>query len=62
MQGKVIRTIDVKDGTVSYEVQGVDGTKCTDITDLLTAGTDVEEEHFTEEYCIEVEEVNEILE
>lgn len=49
---KVIVKIDPKTGIKSYEVEGVAGSKCTDLTNILTAGKNVLEERYTSEYCI----------
>lgn len=42
--------INPKTGEVEYEVSGVMGKSCTDITEVLTAGHEVEDERLTEEY------------
>ena len=47
---EVLITIDPKTQEVSYEVKGVMGGKCTDITQALTKGNKVKEQQFTEEY------------
>jgi len=54
MAKRVTVTVDVKTGTMTFEVNGVVGTSCTDITSLLIAGQEVEEERFTEEYSQEL--------
>lgn len=46
----VIAVINPKTGQVEYEVNGVVGSSCTDITDVLTTGHEVEDERLTEEY------------
>lgn len=42
--------INPETGQVEFEVQGLVGAKCTDITAVLQAGHDVEAEEFTEDY------------
>lgn len=42
--------IDSKTGKVEYEVEGVVGASCTDITSALTKGHQIEDEQLTEEY------------
>lgn len=49
---KVVVKIDPKTGQASFEVQGVAGGKCTDLTAALTAGKQVLEQQFTSEYCM----------
>jgi len=48
--------IDPKTGKVEYEVNGVVGESCTDITNVLARGHEVEEERLTEEYYTPAEE------
>jgi hypothetical protein len=55
MAKRVIVTIDAKTGSMTFEVNGVVGTSCTDITSLLIAGQEAEEERYTEEYAQELE-------
>jgi hypothetical protein len=47
---KIIVKINPKDDTVSYEIDGVSGTSCTDLTDLLTRGDEVKEQSLKAEY------------
>ena len=42
--------IDPKTGRVEYEIEGIAGGKCTDLTKVMQAGHEVEEEQLTEEY------------
>lgn len=42
--------INPKTGVVEYEVEGVMGGACTDITNALTKGHQVQEEQLTEEF------------
>jgi len=49
---KVIVKINPETQEVTYEVEGVMGTKCTDITKALVADNDEVETQFTEEYCV----------
>ena len=49
---KVHVTVDPKTGQASFEVEGVVGGKCTDITNALTLGKQVLEQQFTSEYCV----------
>lgn len=53
MNGEVEIVIK-KDGTISFEVAGVAGTRCEDLTEALirNVGT-VQQQEFTEEYCQE---------
>jgi hypothetical protein len=44
--------IDPKTGKVQYEVEGVLGASCTDITAALTKGHLVEDEQLTEDYFV----------
>jgi hypothetical protein len=48
---KVVVKIDPKNQEVTYEVEGVMGGKCTDITKLLLANNEEVETQYTEEYC-----------
>lgn len=50
MSGKVIVIINPKTGETLYEVNGVVGTKCEEITDALIRNNDVLDQQFTEEY------------
>lgn len=50
MSLRVIVEIDPATGAVSYEVEGAEGTKCTDITNVLTAGKKVLKEELKSEY------------
>lgn len=45
--------LDTKTSEVTFEVQGIEGTKCTEITEALTLGSEVQDEGFTAEYCME---------
>jgi len=47
---KVIATIDLKNETIAYKVEGIEGGGCTNITDILSQGLDVEAEEYTEEF------------
>lgn len=50
MNGEVEIVIN-PDGTVELEVQGIKGTRCEDITDVLTRELgEVEDQHYTSEY------------
>ena len=43
------------DGNAHFDVAGVAGTSCESLTDLLVRGLgDIEEQHYTEEYCQEL--------
>lgn len=44
--------INKKTGEVEYEVEGVMGSKCTDITSALQKGHEILEEKYTEEYYV----------
>jgi hypothetical protein len=48
---KVNVTIDPKTHEVKYEVQGVQGGTCTDLTKVLTQSNEVLDMQYTEEYC-----------
>jgi hypothetical protein len=48
--------IDPKTGKLEFEVNGVVGESCTDITDVLTRGHEVEDSQLTEEYYTPAEE------
>jgi len=50
MDEKVLVEIDPKAGTIRYEVQGMEGTGCEDLTNALTAGMTVQETGYTHEY------------
>lgn len=47
---KVTVVVNPKTGEVSYEVEGVMGGQCKDITDLLIQGQEVVEHQLTSEY------------
>lgn len=49
---KVIVRVDPRDGTVSYEVNGVKGEKCEEITSALTRDNEELDKHYTEEYYV----------
>lgn len=53
---KVIAVFNPKTGEVEYEVNGIIGAKCTDITAVLTQGHEVKDERLTEEYYTPQEE------
>jgi hypothetical protein len=48
---KVLVTINPKTGEVQYQVEGVVGGTCTDITRLLTQHNEVVEQRLTAEFC-----------
>lgn len=48
---QVVVVHDPKTGETSYEVVGMPGTGCTDLTNALTQGKEVTEHHLTSEYC-----------
>lgn len=48
----VIVQIDPQTQKVTYEIEGVVGTKCTDITKALIAANEEVETQFTSEYCV----------
>lgn len=50
--GKVIVQINPQTQEVTYEVQGVMGTKCTDLTKALLAENEEVETQYTSEYCV----------
>lgn len=50
MQPRIDIIIDPKTGAVSYEISGVPGTQCTDLTAILTKGQRIKEEQLTAEY------------
>lgn len=50
MSKKVHIVIDPKTGKVEFEVEGVVGAKCTDITAALVKGQIIEDEQLTEDY------------
>lgn len=47
---KVNVKINSKDGTYTIEVNGVEGSKCEEITEALTRHNEVVDQQFTEEY------------
>ena len=49
---KVTVIIDPKSGTAQYEVNGVVGTKCEEITSALERNNDVVQKQFTEEHDV----------
>lgn len=55
MSVKVHAIIDPKTGEVQFEVEGVVGNRCSDITQVLQQGHEVLEERYTEEYYDPVE-------
>lgn len=50
MSAKVFVTIDPKDGTRTYEVEGVGGVACEEITRVLAESNEVKEYQHTAEY------------
>lgn len=48
--------INPKTGQMEIEINGVTGTGCTDITDLLSKGHQVQDSRLTEEYYVPSEE------
>tara|TARA_Y100000310_G_scaffold320359_1_gene376729 strand:+ start:1066 stop:1266 length:201 start_codon:yes stop_codon:yes gene_type:complete len=49
---KVIVKVNPSTQEVTYEVEGVMGTKCTDITKALVATNDEVDTQYTAEYCV----------
>jgi hypothetical protein len=49
---KVIVKVNPNTQEVTYEVQGVMGNKCTDITQALIANNEEVNTEFTSEYCV----------
>ena len=49
---KVIVKINPETQEVTYEVDGVMGSKCTDITAALVANNDEVQTQYTAEYCV----------
>lgn len=49
---KVFVTINPKDGTRKYEVQGMVGGGCEDLTKALMQNNEVLDHQYTEEYCV----------
>jgi hypothetical protein len=52
---KIHAIINKKTGQAEFEVEGMPGTRCTDITKLLQQGHEVLEEQYTEEYHVPTE-------
>lgn len=52
MAAKVHIIINPKTGQVEFEVEGVMGASCTDITKALTKGHVVQDEKLTEDYYV----------
>lgn len=50
MSKKVTVIIDPANGEVEYQVEGVEGGKCTDITEVLTSSNQTLDEQQTHEY------------
>ena len=50
MSQKVTVVIDPKSGEMTFEVEGVMGGKCTDITNALVRSNDVKETQYTSEF------------
>lgn len=44
--------INPKDGTAKYEVAGVQGGACEDLTKALEQNNEVLDKQYTEEYCV----------
>ena len=53
MAAQVEIIIDPRTGKAVFEINGVQGSSCTDITEQLVANREVEDEGFTEEYHYE---------
>jgi hypothetical protein len=49
---KVTVKINPADGTSKYEVEGVQGGACEDLTKALMQNNEVLEHQYTEEYCV----------
>lgn len=47
---KIHVAINKKTGEVEYEIEGIVGAKCTDLTSLLQKGHQILEEQYTEDY------------
>lgn len=47
---RVLIKIDPKDATITYEVEGIAGSSCTELSSALTAGQQVQDEGVTCEY------------
>lgn len=52
MARRIIIKIDPKKGTTEYAIDGIEGTSCTDIANVLMKGQQVEDEGFTQQYYI----------
>ena len=52
MSKKVTVIIDPKSGEVEYQVEGVQGGKCTDITEVLTQSNQALDVQHTHEYHV----------
>ena len=49
---KVTVKINPKDGTSTFEVNGVEGTKCEEITQALVRNNEVLDQQYTEEWHV----------
>ncbi len=49
---KVTVTINPKDGTAKYDIEGVQGGACEDLTKALMQNNEVLDHQYTEEYCV----------
>lgn len=49
---RVIMKLDPKDGTRTFEVEGVMGGACEDITRALMQSNEVQELEYTSEHCV----------
>ena len=49
---RVIVKINPKDGTSTFEVNGVEGGKCEEITEALTRHNEEVDKQYTEEYYV----------
>lgn len=49
---KVIVKINPKTGESTYEVNGVEGSKCEEITEAITRSNDEVDKQYTEEYHV----------
>lgn len=56
MPAKVQISINPKTGQVEFEIEGVAGSSCTDITSALAKGHVIQDERLTEDYYTPAEE------
>jgi len=49
---KVIFKLDPKTGERTYEVEGMQGEACSDITKALMESNEVQEHEYTAEFCV----------